>query len=207
MIYILVGSDIKKRNEFIKKISHKLETFFLSASQATEAEVNNYSENVSLFGDSPVIVVENILSEGKVILDLKKLADSETTFIFLEDKMLVSEEKKYKKFATVERFEIKEAKKIPSLNTFDIANAFARKDKVTSWMLYREAIEAGVAPEAISGILFWKIKTMILNSDRNFKREELVHQTSELVSLYHQAHKGERDFTVGLEQFILSSLT
>ena len=116
-------------------------------------------------------------------------------------------EKKYKKYATVEKFENKELKKIPPINTFSIADAFAKGNKIEAWTLYRRAIELGVEPEAISGMLFWKIKTMILNGNKVFSIKELQNQSKNIVSLYHNSHKGNCDFVVGLEQFILSSLS
>ena len=48
---------------------------------------------------------------------------------------------------------------------------------------------------------------MILNGTKFFSKEELKKASSELVSIYHKAHRGEYDFTISLEQFILSSLS
>ena len=73
--------------------------------------------------------------------------------------------------------------------------------------MYREGVESGIEPEAIAGILFWKIKTMILNGSRMFSIDELKNQSSKIVSIYHLAHRGEVDFIVSLEQFILTSLS
>ncbi len=139
--------------------------------------------------------------------DLTFFKDSKTIFIFLEDKLLASEQKKYIKYAQVEKFEEKKIIQVPKVNTFAIADAFARHDKIGTWMLYREAIEAGTSPEAISGILFWKIKTMILEGTKTFSINNLKNQSSAIVSLYHRAHRGESDFTLGLEQFILTTLS
>ena len=92
-------------------------------------------------------------------------------------------------------------------NIFGITDAFAKHDKVMTWVLYRRGIEGGVEPEAIAGILFWKIKTMILSGNYLFDKDELKRQSSRIVSIYHKAHRGESDFSIGLEQFILSSLS
>ena len=98
-------------------------------------------------------------------------------------------------------------KKLPKINIFGIADAYARRDKINTWSLYQNAVQEGISPEEISGILFWKIKMMILDGTKFFKKEELYNISSSLVSIYHEAHRGETDFTIALEQFILSTLS
>jgi DNA polymerase III delta subunit len=210
MIYLLVGADIKKRNSFLKTLVGKRESIRLTPSQTPNELLYEYAQSTSLFGESPFIVLDNILSQSDINLsdtDLKQLKDSPTFFIFLEDKLLAAQEKKYKKHATIERFDTdKDSKQAPKINTFDIANAFARRDKVGTWILYRNAVEQGIEPEPLSGMLFWKIKSLMLTGARLFTADELKKQSSDLVALYHRSHRGECDFVVGLEQFILSSL-
>jgi hypothetical protein len=121
--------------------------------------------------------------------------------------LLAPAKKKYQKHATIEDFSMMESKQVPKVNVFNIADNFSKKDKINAWILYGEAISTGVAPEEISGILFWKIKSMVLTGSRFFSIDELKNRSSQLVSIYHKSHKGELDFTIGLEQFILSSLS
>lgn len=207
MIYILAGNDTKKKNIYIKTITKNRDVISVPAHEATKELLDIHALGVSMFGESPAIMLENIISSNTIILsdqDLKKLQDSQTIFIFNEDKLLVASEKKYKKYAEIMRFEEKIVAKKPVFNTFAIADAFGVRDKVKAWILYREAIEAGIEPEPISGILFWKIKSMILSGKPS---NNLKKQSSALVSLYHRAHRGECDFVIGLEQFILSSLS
>lgn len=210
MIYIISGNDTKAKNAFLKKITTNKDVTRLSYSVASKDVLKSYSESTSLFGDSPVVVMDNMINESEVSLianDLKSLQASSSTFVFIEDKLLAADQKKYKAYATIENFEEKTAKKIPKINTFAIADSFARRDKITTWALYREAVEGNLEPEAISGILFWKIKTMVINGTNVFSKDELRHMSCNVVSLYHRAHRGELDFVVGLEQFILSSLS
>jgi hypothetical protein len=210
MIYILFGNDTKKINSSLKKLTENKEVIYLSQSIVSKEIINEYALNISLFGESPVVVIENLLSKNEFSFspkELSSLKDSPTIFILLEDKLLSADEKKYNKYGKIEKFEIKEIKKIPKINTFAIADAYGRGDKIESWFLYRQAIEAGIEPEAISGIIFWKIKTMILNGNKIFSLDNLQKQSKDIVSLYHNSHKGNSDFVIGLEQFILSSLS
>jgi hypothetical protein len=208
MIYILAGNDLKKRNAHIKTLAKDREITRLSFEDQTKEMLERYASNTSLFGGQSIIIVENTLKQSAFSADdLKRFGDSENIFIFLEDKLLVADERKYKKYAAIEKFEEKVKKALPKVNTFAIAEAFGKKDKMKTWMLYINAIEQGAQPEAISGMLFWKIKALLQDGTKAFSIEELKNHSGAIVSLYHQAHKGERDFIIGLEQFILSSLS
>ncbi len=210
MIYILTGNDTKKKNAYLKKLYKDDQLISVLDGTITKEILFDQAHSLSLFGGSPVVVAEGVIKEGSIILsssDLLILKESETTFVLLEEKILASDLKKYQKYATIEDFSIKEVKQTSKIQVFDIADSFSRKDKMSTWILYRNAVLAGISPEEISGILFWKIKTMILNGTKFFKIDELKIQSSELVSIYHRAHRGELDFIIGLEQFILSSLS
>lgn len=210
MIYILGGNDNKKKSVYLKKL-HKLDMpIFVSQSNLTKEILFDYAQSQSLFGGSSIVVLENIIKEGNISLsleDLLMLKDSPTIFVFLEEKLLTPDIKKYKKYATIEDFSIQILKQGPKMNIFGIADAFSRRDKIGTWVLYREAVLLGISPEEISGIIFWKIKTMLLIGTKFFSVDELKKLSSELVSIYHMAHRGECDFVIGLEQFILSSLS
>ena len=211
MIYIVAGNDNKKKSEYINKICKNTNLIDIPEGQITKELILNYANGVSLFGEKNSIKVFNVLKSDTLDIsteELESIKNSNNIFIFNEDKILAADEKKYKKFAEeIVKFEEKKTAKAPQLNTFAIADAYGARDKVKAWILYREAIDQGTEPEPISGMLFWKIKNMLLTGSKVFTSESLKHQSSELMSLYHLAHRGERDFTVGLEQFILTSLS
>src|ERR1035437_4248546 len=119
MIYILFGNDTRKINSYLKKLTENKEVIYLSQSIISKEIINEYALNISLFGESPIVVTENLLSKSGFsfsLAELSSLKDSPTTFILLEDKLLVADEKKYKKYATIEKIETKEIKKIPKIN-------------------------------------------------------------------------------------------
>jgi len=209
MIHILVGNDTKNKNLHIHNSFKDYELIVLPTINVNGETLTNYASCISLFGQSPVVIIENIFKIETLVLGenlLSSLKDSVNNFVFLEDKILAVDEKKYKKFATILKFEEKVGKIATKVNIFSITDAYERRDKIGAWTEYLRAINSGTTPEAISGILFWKIKTMILNGTRAFSRESLIKQSSQIISLYHKAHKGEVDLTIGLEQFLLSNL-
>ena len=210
MIYILSGNDNKKKNTFIKKLCGKKLPAIIPAEDAKRETFLDYAGSVSLFGESPIVVCDNVLKKEGIEFtgdELEKLKESETIFIFTEDKISAVNMNKYSKYGKVEVFNTEVIKKLPKINIFGIADAYARRDKINTWSLYQNAVQEGISPEEISGILFWKIKMMILDGTKFFKKEELYNISSSLVSIYHEAHRGETDFTIALEQFILSTLS
>lgn len=209
MIHILYGDDTKSRSTYIKELTREREAS-LASSDVDKDFILNSSASVSLFGGLSALTLDNILNEEKIIFsteELNSLKKSDTIFIFKEDKLSVADQKKYKKYAEIKSFENKKVIIHQKFNVFDITNAIAKRDKVVSWTLYRKAIDVGVEPEAISGAIFWKIKMMILNGSNSFTKDELKHMSSQIVFMYHMAHRGELDFTIALEQFVLSSLS
>lgn len=210
MIYFLLGGNIENRNAYIKDLIKGNESFFFSANDLNKELILSYSNNVNLFEQSPVIIVDNVLNEESIDFSTKELEsmkESETIFIFKEEKMSIPDQKKYKKYGEFKILESKKIIPIQKFNVFSLTDAFANRDKINAWILYNQGVEKGIEPEVISGVLFWKIKTMILNGSRLFSKDELKNQSSRIVSIYHKAHRGECDFSLSLEQFILSSLS
>jgi DNA polymerase III delta subunit len=210
MIYIVATTDIQIKNKKIKEYTKNSDTLVFDGSVVTKDVLRDYAQSVDLFGSSPVLIIEGFIKEGKETLGVKELVvlkESPTVFIFCEDVLKAADQKKYAAYADITVSAEKKLASVPKVNVFAVADAYGRKDKITAWILYRDAISHGIEPEAISGMLFWKIKTLILQGTKVFDIEVLKKNSGELVSLYHDAHLGRKDFVVGLEQFILNTLS
>lgn len=211
MIYVFYGQNFEERNLEIKNRAEGTSVIRLPALNTTRELLLNYAEQNSLFGEVFTVILENPISESDIPLDselLDILKNSSSIFIFLEDSLLTEEVKKYKKYAEdVIKFELKTApKKEIKENPFVLANLFGNKDKVGTWIAYRKAIERESGAEPIAGMLFWKVKSMILSGSRNFSEQELKNQSKELIDIYHKSHLGILDMDIALEQFILKHL-
>ncbi|MEI7689067.1 MAG: hypothetical protein WCI91_02675 [Candidatus Nomurabacteria bacterium] len=210
MIYILLGEDSKNKNLYIKEITKGGEILSIAGNDLNRELIMSYASNINLFSETPSVLIDNILSKEEIVFsneDFEFLKESKTIFLFKEDKMLALQQKKYNKYADIKIFENKKSTPVLKFNIFSITDAFSNRDKITTWILYRNGLNSSLEPEAIAGVLFWKIKTMILNGSKIFSKEELKKQSSQIISIYHKAHRGELDFSVSLEQFILSSLS
>ncbi len=110
------------------------------------------------------------------------------------------------------------------IDFFEFADALGRKDKRGLWVLYQDALSEQVPAEEVHGIFFWQVKSMLLAKkcktaeeakmkpfpfqkaqeySRNYKDGELENLSSKLISMYHEAHRGNEDFFIALEKFIL----
>ncbi len=111
------------------------------------------------------------------------------------------------------------------IDFFEFANAFGKRDKKNLWVLFQDALREQVPAEEVHGIFFWQIKSMLLAKKcksaeearmspfpfqkareyaRNYKDGELEKISTEFVSMYHEAHRGNKDFFIALEKFILT---
>ena len=108
---------------------------------------------------------------------------------------------------------------------FAMTDALGARNQKRLWTLYQQALRHGVVNEELHGILFWQVKSMLLaalskdvkesglnpfvygkakNYAKNFTLSELKKISSQLVTMYHQAHRGEVDFDIALEKFFLT---
>jgi DNA polymerase III delta subunit len=204
MMYVLVGGAT------LKKIPQALEE--LQWENVSIEEILSLATTASLLGDTQAFKLTGALgsARGEEFLDsAQALTESPHTFVFVEEKLL----KKPTDSLTKTGAEIIAVKKEPtkekeSFNVFALTYALAARDKKKLWLLFTEAMREGVVPEAMAGIMHWKVRD--LYSKHSFKGSggvytegELRHLSSMLVSLYHDSHRGAGDLGLLLEQFIL----
>lgn len=229
MLAVFYGSD---RAALTKRASEYIETLGADEVISFDEMLNNFSdilnfaEQGALFGGSKVIRMDGVLENQDVsetlIENLERLSVSESTFVFIESRIPASDLKIIRKFASiVEEFKMEE-KKTEKFNIFSLADALARRDKKSLWVLYQKALRAGKSPEEISGTIFWQLKTMMIlqgggsktlspfvvsknrNMLKNYKEGELDTITKNLITKYHEARRGRGDMETALERFVLT---
>jgi DNA polymerase III delta subunit len=116
-------------------------------------------------------------------------------------------------------------------NPFAICDAIAVKNKGRAWVLFQQALLAGVPAEEVFYKIVWQIKNLLLlkklNDAKagtleketklhpyvlkktlaatwNFSEEELKKYSFALVKIYHDARRGIEDFSLGTEKFLLN---
>mgnify|MGYP000868666019 CR=1 FL=1 len=212
MIYFLHGTDVDKArakaNELIESLRKKkpdASFFKIDSENFNTSILQEYIGGQGLFANKYIVYLDRLCEKKEVkeefLEKIKEIAESDNIFIVLEGKIDKATATKIEKNAEkTQDFELGEKKK-EFYNAFALADAFAQKNKKEAWMLYREAVDRGEAPEALHGMLFWKVKTMILSNPVN--RDELVEFADKLITIYHDSRRGEYELETALEAFIL----
>jgi len=212
MIYFFYGNDLEKRGKARDTIARSFDSSLeMNDISWDQEKFENMAKSNSLFGAKQLIVLENTLEnpEAKdfVLNKLGDLKESGNIFLFLEKKALKDIVTKFSKYTEeVKEFALPKGKE-NKVDVFAITYPLERRDKKNMWLEYQKLQNTDSSPEAISGILFWKIKSMILaGRSAKWTEAELKKLSSKLVSLHHDAHRGLVDFRTGLEKFIIDSL-
>ena len=166
--------------------------------------LNEYTESQGLFVQKYIINAQDIFSQffdeaGDYV---ERIKESPHIFIFREHDLDAKKIKALTKHADkIQEFEKVEKK--DDYNIFGIANAWGDKKKL--WTAYQEAKLRGIADEQIHGILFWKAKTMMLSGGGVWNQNELGALIDGLITVYHEARRGNHELETGLEAFLLRS--
>jgi hypothetical protein len=212
MIYLFSGDDAKNRlssyEKFVKSIPSGTEIFVISRNEFNPTQIESFYSGSSLFSALSAVIFQDIFGHEETrdfILDkLELMGKSANSFIFLEGKLNKPILDAFRKArAELNVFELPKEKK-EKYDNFLVANAFANRDKLNTWICFRQAMDVGVGMEEIVGVLFWKIKDMLIKKDfRKFSEVELKNFSSKLSYLLPEARKQGRDAESAFEQFLL----
>ena len=206
--------------------------FRLNSDTWQEAAFDEYVGGQGLFVQKYIVVLDRLFEKKEIkeyVVDrLKALKTSDNIFIVLEGDLDKATLGKFEKTAEkVQNFgeEKSPTNKKVAFNMFAITDALGARNQKRLWLLYQQALRNNVVSEELHGILFWQIKSILLaltskdakeaglnpfvytkakNYAKNFTLTELKKISSQLVVIYHQAHRGEVDFDSALEKFFLS---
>lgn len=214
MIYLFSGDDSKNKilnyEKFIKAVPASTEKFFITRNNFDPFQIENFYSGASLFSALSAIILKDILEREETasfaLSKLKEMGESGNSFVFLEGKLNKATLDAFKKArAEINVFELPKEKK-EKYDNFLVANAFANKDKLNTWICFRQAMDLGVGMEEIIGVLFWKIKDMLLRKNFNkFSEEQLKGFVSRISYLLPEARKKGIDAESALEQFLLEA--
>lgn len=217
MLYLFSGDDAKNKlfsyEKFIKSIPVDTEIFFINKNNFDQTELESMYSGASLFFTKCVVVLSDILEREEtrdfILKKLEAMGESQSSFIFLESKLnkpvLDAFKKVEPKKLQLNVFELPKEKK-EKFDNFLVANAFANKDKLNLWIYFRQAVELGVGMEELVGVLFWKIKDILLRKNfGKFSEAELKNSALRLSYLLPEARKAGRDAESAFEQFLLEA--
>ncbi len=217
MIYLFTGDDTKNKlsnyEKFIKSVPESTERFFINRNDFDRVQIESLYSGSGLFFEKSIVIFSNIFDYEEtrdfILEKLKLMSESANSFVFLEGKLnkpiLDTFSAIESKKVQLNIFELPKAKK-EKYDNFLVANAFATKDKLHTWIYFRQAIDKGVGMEELIGVLFWKIKDMILKKNFNkFSEKQLKNLISKLSYLLPEARKAGIDAESVFEQFLLEA--
>ncbi len=219
MLIVIAGGDANgradMRKKFVRGSVEELNTEVLSAE-----ELAAMASTQTLTGETFAFLIRSAFFAGKSeegeeespkakdfqdgLLEIAGgLAQSPHTFVFDEEKLPVKIARALEEAgAKIELLEKPEKKE--EFNVFGLADALAKRDRKTLWLLLIKALRTGLAPENIAGVLAWKARTMLASARTPGDREWLQKVSRDLVVMYHDAHRGAGELGLLLEKFVLN---
>lgn len=194
-----------------------------------ESVLQEVTSSQGLFERKVVAKIADVLEDKEkselILKYLKEMKATDNIIVWSEGEVKKADLEKIKKYAEkVEEFGVKQKaeKKFPSV--FKMTDAIGDKDKKNAWALLRSELDSGSADEELHGTIFWQIKSILLakktksadeaglnpyvyskakSFSRNWEENELNIAVSNLIDMYHKAHRGEVNFEVELERWVL----
>ena len=163
------------------------------------SEIIHALSSSDLFGNAKVVFLSDIDRElwNDIIKALHTITDS-TIVIWSEDSFPVAFTKTMPLHDVVEQKEKTESAKS---NPFNIANQLSSGSSSSLWTTYRSLIAEGHAPEALFGILWWKLKDI---AKKKPSITPAFKQTlKRFLSTYSQARQTGGELETGLEEVLL----
>jgi|GEM_PF-6100276 DNA polymerase III delta subunit len=207
------GSDRKnKAKDVLAKMFPKTAfQFALIESLPSEDALLGYAyQSEGFFSDKQIVLIKDCADEivdtfSKKTLEI--LAHSETPFIFLDEKITKATETTLKDCdATITSLATPEKKSSFNKNdVFAICDAFSAKNKFRVWHEFSKLVAKNEGPEAIVGILFSRIRTML--RDRRYTpytKNELERLSASLALLLPKEREKGSDTLLALERWILA---
>lgn len=211
MISIVIGDTATLRQGFAKKTISKNAKGVSNFVSFKNKEVSIgdlltlASQSSDLFSQGTVVLLFDVFAklEDDIQKELKQLQSSKTLFVFLETEVK-SKLDKLEKAGVEVLISPKSKQLIKKDNPFAIANALGLRDRMNTWIILHDLLSHGESGEAVSGIMFWKIKTLLLeNNFRKYSKEELEDMVLELPKIIHTGRREGEDLSVSLESFVL----
>lgn len=208
MIYVIVGTDTKKREKAYEAVA--------SFGDATS---HIYSEQIaalepllsatSLFGNKIIVnliqTMDVASSRDEVVRLLPDMKESSNIFIIDEPFADANRVTRLTKYAE-KVYDAREEKK-NDVDVFTLCNLFARRDKKEVWIEWMKKRDLD-SPEAFHGALWWKFQNVWSDTragkPSKFTLEECEEIGGKLIRASMDAHRGKADLKVELEKILLS---
>jgi DNA polymerase III delta subunit len=164
------------------------------------SEIAHAIQGQSLFGGDRIIFLSSIDRElWDVVIDALHHVPTTTIVFWLEDAFPVAYLKKMPDHTMIEG---EKEKEITAANPFGITNLIGTGDGVALWAMYQQLLQDGHEPEALFGIIWWKLKDLAKKKQSISPAFKKTLHT--FMNTYSNARSSGGDLESGLEQILLS---
>lgn len=233
MLYVFYGNNlIEVRQAAQAKLTELREANPDLMVEHIEAEdyepgiLSSASSNVSLFSQPAAYYLDQPATNLEYLDEVREMASAlanSVNYFIVSEGTLLTEYKKPLLAVAKEMVEYKGAT-TQEFNIFQLADSLANRDKQTLWFLLQTARRNDIVTEKIVGVLWWQLKTLNLASItksaseagvkdfpynkakralKNFKPGQITLLTRDLLTLYHESHRGKKDINLALEEWVL----
>ncbi len=205
----------------------------IDADHFTSSVIEEHLGGQGLFSNKYIILLDRV-TENKDVKDIlpdyiPAMKESTNIFIVHEGKLNAELARLFQKYAEkvilCEEVSSDGSFNKKDFSVFALGDALASREPFKAWILYRQAVDKGIGSESILGTLFWQMKSVKVVSQvetareaglnpfvfgncrrfaRNFSEKELNGYISDLITLYHDGHRGLADIEIGLEKLVLN---
>lgn len=214
MIYLFSGDDVDKKiinyEKFMDSIPKGFDIFFVSRNNFDRNQIESFYSGSSLFSSKSNVIFSGALDNEEtrdfVLEKMGNMGASDNWFVFLESKMTKVILDIFKKArAEINIFELPKEKK-EKFDNWLLANAFMTKNRLNTWVYFRQAVDRGVVLEELIGVIFWKIKDALIKGNLGkFQKEELENLIQKISYLLPEARKKGLDAEAVFEKFLLEA--
>jgi DNA polymerase III delta subunit len=234
MLYGFIGTDTQTARRELKELLLRLTggDSSVNISRFDDQNFNTLQINEEIFGQNlfgglNVIILDSLLDhpDGEGFYNEQSL-DTNNIILIRETAPKKAILGKLEKTGEVKSFQAEKSLDAKKFGDFALANAVIARNKKAAWVEFEKSRRRGEAMEAIHGMLFWALKTMLsvatlpkdeviasgvksftytkVKTDINkYQSKEILTYIDHLKDVYHKAHRGECDMETSLEQFIL----
>lgn len=236
MIYFVTSEEREKTLKTAQGLVSALQkkrpnalVFRMSGDEWNRDSFDGVATGQGLFENKYIVVLDSLFQNEEAAEYLKdkleSLSVAEHAFVIVEPAAKAPVKNLIKKFAE-KVWETAETKRPApkTFNIFSLTDALGERNKKRLWTLYQKALMEGNEPEAIHGVLFWQVKSLLAAAQsknpedaglkpfvwgkarsflKNYSLDELKKISSDMVDLYHLSRVESVPLEVALEEFVL----
>lgn len=203
MIVVIVGEEIKERQkERALHIGERAATL-VDDSVVDFSSLEAYAYPSLFVSEAPVVHAKFLLEDIKTFpgVLLETLSTSPTLFVLEELTLSAPKKKELQKYGAVIHEQKKEKIKKSASTIFEVTKALTLPAKKDRWLSYIKA-EKEHAPEALVGILYWKLRELIAGATGEKKKGfQAMYRT--LMDAHKHAWQNGYPLSLAIEKVIL----